>query len=176
MDLKAMIQSCVIRDREFTLRSGRTSNFYFDGRLVTLTPDGSRLVGEAILKVVRELDITAIGGPTTGACPLVSATGVLASLAKVPLKLFYVRAEPKEHGTQKAIEGPSLASGDRVLLVDDVVTSGGSIVRAAKRIEEESGAKVEHTLCLVNREEGGAEALAEAGITLHALFTKTGLS
>ncbi|RMG12897.1 MAG: orotate phosphoribosyltransferase, partial [Planctomycetota bacterium] len=105
--LEELVRACVHRG-EVTLASGKKSDFYVDGRLVTLTPEGSRLLGEELLDLVQELRVSALAGPTTGACPLVSATGVLAAQAGVPLKLAYVRGAPKGHGLQKRIEGPPL--------------------------------------------------------------------
>jgi orotate phosphoribosyltransferase len=172
--LKTLIEGCV-HQGEVTLASGKTSDFYVDGRLVTLSPEGSRLIGEEILDLVQELQVTALGGPTTGACPMVSAAGVLAAQAGVPLKLFYVRGAPKGHGMQKAIEGPALSKDDRVLVVDDVMTSGGSMIKAIDRIREETGATVVSAFCLVDREAGGREALEQHDVPCRFLFTKTDL-
>lgn len=172
--LRTLIEGCVHKG-EVTLASGKTSDFYVDGRLVTLDCEGSRLIGEEVLDLACELKVTAIGGPTTGACPMVSAAGVLAAEAGLPLKLFYVRAEPKGHGMQKAIEGATLTKTDTVLIVDDVMTSGGSVMRVIDRIREETGAEVKHAFCLVDREAGGKACLADGSVQLHALFTKTDL-
>lgn len=173
--LKELLQACVVRG-QVTLASGKTSDFYVDGRKVTINSEGSRLVGEAILDLVQELGVTAVGGPTTGACPMVSATGVLAAQAGIPLKLFYVRAVAKGHGLQKAIEGAALDASDRVLLVDDVLTSGGSLVKAVERVREETPAKVKAAFVLVDRQAGGEERLAEADIALHAFANRAQLS
>jgi orotate phosphoribosyltransferase len=155
-----------------TLSSGTTSDFYVDGRLVMLTPEGSHLAGKAILAKVQELSVSAVAGPTTGACPMVSAAGVLAAQQGVEIQLAYVRAEAKGHGMGKTIEGPPLSASDRVLFVDDVVTSGGSFVRAIERLRAETGATVTDALCLVDRQAGGAERLQAIGVTLHALMTR----
>jgi len=136
--LKTLIEGCVHKG-EVTLASGKTSDFYVDGRLVTLDCEGSRLVGEEVLDLVGELKVTAIGGPTTGACPMVSAAGVLAAEAGIPLKLFYVRAVPKGHGMQKLIEGATLDKTDRVLIVDDVITAGTAKRDAIDKIRKEGG-------------------------------------
>ncbi len=172
--LRALVLGCAARGT-FTLSSGKTSDFYFDARKVTLTPEGSRLVGAAVLEAVRQFDASALGGPATAACPMISAAGVLASQADVPLKLFYVRDEPKKHGTKKTVEGPALDRADRVLLVDDVVTSGRSLVKAAKRVREETGATILGALAIVDREEGGGEALERENILLDALFRRAEL-
>lgn len=172
--LRALVLGSVAKG-EFTLSSGEKSDFYVDARKVTLTTEGSRVVGEAALDAARRLEATALGGPATAACPMISATGVLAAQQHVPLKLFYVRSEPKKHGTKKSIEGPALEKTDRVLLVDDVCTSGGSLIKAADRLREEVGAPIVAALVIVDREQGGREALAKAGIRLEALFSKTEL-
>jgi orotate phosphoribosyltransferase len=172
--LKTLIKGCV-HEGTVTLASGKTSEFYVDGRLVTLDCEGSRLIGEEVLDLAQELKATALGGPTTGACPMVSAAGVLAAEAGVPLKLFYVRGAPKGHGMQKAIEGAALGPEDRVLIVDDVMTSGGSVLKAIERIREETGATVTDAFCLVDREAGGRELLAAGDVELHALFTRADL-
>jgi orotate phosphoribosyltransferase len=172
--LKTLIEASVHKG-EVTLASGKKSDFYVDGRLVTLSAEGSRLIGEEVLDLIQELGVTAVAGPTTGACPMVSAAGVLAAQSGVPLKLAYVRAAPKGHGMQKSIEGPALGAGDTVLMVDDVMTSGGSMVRAIERLQEETGAKVVCAFCLVDRQAGGQEALDAAGVPFRALFTRADL-
>lgn len=173
--LEELVAACVARG-EVTLASGKKSDFYVDGRLVTLSPEGSLLLGRAILELVRERGVTALGGPATGACPMVSATGVLAAQGGVPLKLFYVRAEPKGHGLQKSIEGPALTEADRVLLVDDVMTSGGSILKAVERLRQEVGCELAGVLTIVDRQAGGREALAQAGVELTSLLTRADLT
>jgi len=169
--LLELVRGCVFQGT-VTLASGKTSDFYVDGRLMTLTGEGSALLGEVILERARALGATAIAGPTTGACPLVTAAGVLAYQAGESYTLSYVRSAPKGHGLQKAVEGPPLSAADRVLMVEDVVTSGGSVLRAVERLQEDTGAKVLVVLCVVDREAGGAAAFAEAGVPLEALFTK----
>lgn len=172
--LQELVAACV-HEGTVTLASGKTSDFYVDGRLVTLTAEGSALIGEAILEVARELKVTALGGPTTGACPMVSAAGLLGHQAGEAYKLFYVRSAPKGHGMQKAIEGPPIGAEDRVLIVDDVMTSGGSVAKAIERVREETGATVVAAMCIVDRLAGGAECLAEIDVPLRSIFTRTDL-
>lgn len=169
--LKQLLASC-IAEGPVTLSSGKVSDFYLDGRLATLSPEGSLLIARAVLDVARELGVTALGGPTVAACPMVSAAGVLAAQEQVPLKLFYVRSQRKGHGMQKAIEGPPLTSDDRALIVDDTMTSGGSLLQAVERVREEAGAEVVSVFCLVDRQEGGTERLTEAGVPCRALFRR----
>jgi orotate phosphoribosyltransferase len=161
-----------VKHGTFTLASGETSDFYFDGRLVTLDQEGSLLVGAEAARVARTLGATALGGPATAACPIVTAAGICARELGVPLKLFYVRGEAKKHGTKKLIEGPALAAGDKVLLVDDVVTSGGSFLKAIAALREETKAEIVGAFALVDRLQGGREKLASEGIALHPVFTR----
>ncbi len=172
--LRELILGCV-HEGEVTLASGKKSDFYVDGRLVTLSAEGSALVGEAVLEEARDRGATALAGPTTGACPMVSAAGLLAHQQGKTYKLAYVRSVPKGHGLQKAIEGPALSKDDRVLVVDDVMTSGGSVAQAIERLREETGAEVVGAFCLVDREAGGKERLAEVGVELRSLYTRSDL-
>jgi orotate phosphoribosyltransferase len=172
--LRELVAACVSQG-EVTLASGAKSDFYIDGRQVTLTPEGSLLLGRAIVEACRERKVTALGGPVTGACPLVTAAGVIAAQQGLALKLFYVRSEPKGHGLQKAIEGPPLARTDRALIVDDVITSGGSIIKAVERVRAEAECEVVGALCVVDRESGGREVLARAGIELWSLLSRRDL-
>ncbi|MHB8280036.1 MAG: orotate phosphoribosyltransferase [Candidatus Humimicrobiaceae bacterium] len=154
---------------EVVLSSGEVSNYYFDAKMVTLTAEGAYLVGSIILDIIKDLDVDAVGGLTMGADPIVGSVTALSYGTDMPVKAFIVRKEPKKHGKKKWIEGP-LVEGDKVLVVDDVVTTGDSIVNAIKRIEE-YGCKVVKVISLVDRFEGGYENLKENGYTLESLFT-----
>ncbi len=170
--LRQLVAGCVKRG-EFVLASGRKSDFYFDGKEVLLTPEGSYLAAKVILRELLDPRVTAVGGLTAGADPLVSAIGVLAWLERRPLKLFYVRKEPKKHGTRKFVEGPPLGPDDAVAIVDDVVTTGESIRQAAARVAEEARARIVQIVALVDRQEGGREALEHAGLApFAAVFTR----
>lgn len=174
--LREKIQGC-IQTGKVTLASGKVTDFYFDGRLVALDPEGSALLGELFLDEIRSRgDIQAVGGPTSGADPIVSATGVLAHQKGVPLQLFYVRKEPKAHGMQKRVEGPPLPAGSRVFLLDDVLTTGGSLIQAVKAVREEAGVEVVGAMVIVDREEGGEENLRSEGLELVSLFKKSDFS
>lgn len=170
--LLELVRGCVA-EGTVTLASGNTSDFYVDGRLVTLTGEGSSLLAEEILLRAGALGVSALAGPTTGACPMVTAAGLLAHQRGLSLKLSYVRAAPKGHGLQKSVEGPPLQAEDSVLMLEDVITSGGSVVRAVERLQEDTGARVVEVWCIVDREAGGAAALAAAGIPFRALFTRS---
>lgn len=172
--LLQLFQACVARG-EVTLASGQKSDFYVDGRLVTLAPEGALLVGSAVLTAAREVGATAVAGPTTGACPMVTAAGVLSQQAGRPLKTVYVRAQAKGHGLQKSIEGPALSPHDRVLLVDDVMTSGGSLLQAAERLRAEVGCPIVGVFCLVDRQAGGREKVEAAGYRFLCAFTRADL-
>jgi len=145
---------------DFTLVSGRKSRFYFDSKRTTLRPEGAYLTAAAVLETLREKEIRAdaIGGMTLGADPIVCPVAALSHLAGRPLAAFIVRKESKEHGTGRRIEG-ELNPGSRVVVVDDVVTTAGSTLRAIEAVEQ-AGHEVVAVLCLVDREEGGTERLS----------------
>ena len=145
---------------DFTLASGKKSTFYFDSKKTTLLPEGAWLTARAVLRIVRErrIDAQAIGGLTLGADPIVCPVAALSHLEGPPLRAFIVRKETKEHGTGRRIEG-LLDPGSRVIIVDDVVTTAGSTLQAIDAARE-AGHDVVAVICLVDREEGGAEKLA----------------
>ncbi len=171
--LRELVQGA-LRTGTFTLASGKTSNFYFDGKQVTLDQEGALLVGEAIADLLADDPPEALGGPALGACPMVTAAGLMTHQRKLPLKLFYVRAATKDHGTGRRIEGPPLGEGTRVVLVEDTITTGTSLLSAVEAVRE-SGLVVDTVICLVDREEGGAENLLRHGLTLRAIFTRSQL-
>ncbi len=145
---------------DFTLRSGKKSNFYFDSKKTTLLPEGAWLTAREVLRTLREhgVEADAIGGMTLGADPIVCAVAALSHVEGPPLRAFIVRKEVKEHGTARQIEG-SLEPRSRVVIVDDVITTAGSTLRSIEAAEA-AGHRVVAVLCLVDREEGGAERLA----------------
>jgi len=158
------------REQEFTLASGRKSRFYIDARLTTLHPEGSRLVGELIYDVLKGTAVEAIGGMATAAIPMVTSVALVSSGTPRPLPAFYVRDQAKEHGTQRVIEGQFPARpGAQVALVEDTMTTGGSLLQAIERVEE-AGVKVAKVVILVDRREGGSERLREMGYDVVALF------
>ena len=152
----------------FTLTSGGTSNFYFDGRLLTLHPEGSRLVGRAMLQLVLERGAEAIAGPTLGADPIVTSVAVLSQMNGTPVSAAIVRPEAKGHGRGKLIEGPSV-QGKKVAVVDDTCTTGRSLLHAVDAVEAEGG-EVVGVLCILDRHEGGGEKIRERGYELTALL------
>jgi orotate phosphoribosyltransferase len=144
---------------EVTLSSGRTAQYYVDAKRALLRPPAFRAAGELIAAAAVECGADAVGGMTMGADPL--ACGAISSDGRDDLVAFFVRKERKEHGLQRWIEGPVLAPGTRCFVVEDVVTTGGSTVRAIERIKEE-GLEVAGVTAVVDRLAGGAEAIEEA--------------
>lgn len=161
----------VIAGQEFTLASGRKSRFYVDARMTTLDPEGALLCANLFLEMLKEFRVDAVGGYAIGADPIVSSIAVISQTKQSPLPAFIIRKEAKRHGTGKAIEGNFPTQG-RVAIFDDVVTSGGSILRGA-RLVEEAGAEVAVVMALIDREEGGSEAIKAAGYPFAAIFTKS---
>jgi orotate phosphoribosyltransferase len=158
---------------ERVLTSGRTSTYYIDAKMTTLDPEGAKLVGQLILDILKPFDIDAIGGYTLGADPIVSVVAALSSETDRPLPAFIVRKEPKKHGERKMIEGP-FQQGWKVAVVDDIVTTAGSTLKAIRAVEEEGG-EVALALTIVDRLEGGRENLEKGGYKFLSLFTRDDL-
>lgn len=174
-ELHPSVQACVRRTDQptFKLASGRMSDFYFDGRTVTLSGKSLRLIAEAVLALTEADRITAVGGMTMGADPIVGAVLAMAAESGRDLKGFLCRKAAKEHGTGRRVEGPELTLDDRAVLVEDTVTTGGSVLRAAEAVRESYGeVPIVRVVTLVDRLEGGTEKLAAAGLTLTPIFTR----
>jgi orotate phosphoribosyltransferase len=156
----------------FTLASGRKSDFYIDARLTTMSPEGLSLVGTLGLAAIQSSDwgVTSVGGLTLGADPISYAISYASAISSHPLRAFTVRKEAKQHGTGKLIEGP-FNKGDRVAIIEDVITTGASALQAYKAVTD-AGGTVSGVLALVDREEGGREALENAGLKVLSLVTK----
>jgi len=154
---------------QFTLASGRQSTLYIDARLTTMSPDGLALIGPLALAALHEVDwrVHAIGGLTLGADPISYAIAYASAETASPLRAFTVRKEAKAHGTGRLIEGP-FREGDRVAVIEDVITTGGSALRAVDAVRA-AGGSVVGVLALVDREEGGRDALVSAGLPVVAL-------
>jgi len=157
------------RRGQFTLASGRQSTLYIDARLTTMSPDGLSLIGPLALAALRDVDwrVQAIGGLTLGADPISYAIAYASADSALPLRAFTVRKEAKAHGTGRLIEGP-FREGDRVAVIEDVITTGGSALRAVEAIRA-AGGTVAGVLALVDREEGGRDALVSAGLPVVTL-------
>jgi orotate phosphoribosyltransferase len=145
---------------EVTLSSGRKASYYVDAKRALLRPVGFHATGRLVAARARELGASAVGGLTMGADPI--ACAALAASEDDGLRAFFVRKERKEHGLERWIEGPPLEAGTRCLVVEDVVTTGGSTVRAIERIREE-GLEVRGVVGIVDRLAGGREAIEAAG-------------
>ena len=154
---------------DFTLASGKKASYYLDCRKVTLDSRGARLIAEGILELLGEAMPNAVGGMAIGADPITAAVITLAGLREIDLKGFIVRKEAKQHGKGRAVEGP-VTPGDRVVIVEDVVTTGGSSLRAIDQVEQ-FGLHVERVIAIIDRLEGGAEAFQQRGIPLTTLLT-----
>ena len=146
---------------DFTLTSGNKSKYYFDGRLLSLDPEGSRLIAEALLPVLHAAEVEAVGGPTLGADPIVAAVAMLSGQRGQGIPGFIVRKEAKAHGTGQAIEGP-LRPGSKVAIVDDTCSTGGSLFQAIEAAEA-AGCSVVKVAGVLDRNEGGSEELRRRG-------------
>ncbi len=167
--LLILLKKEAFKKGKFVLSSGKTSNYYLDGRIITLSSEGAYLVASIILELIRDTNIAAVGGPTLGADPITGAVAALSHLQKIPLKTFIVRKNAKEHGTQRQIEGPALKAGEKVVLVDDVATTGKSLIEA-KEVLDKMGVVVEKAIVIVDRGEGAKENLVKAGLKLESIF------
>jgi orotate phosphoribosyltransferase len=169
--LRDIIRQKSLRIGDFTLSSGKKSSYYLDCRMTTLDPKGAFLIGRLILDRIRrqKIQADAIGGLTMGADPIATAVAVVSAIEGRPLPAFIVRKETKDHGTQRSIEGWDGKPGSRVIVVDDVCTTGDSILKAADRAEE-AGYEVVAAFCVVDREEGGTELIAKR-YPFYSLFT-----
>lgn len=154
----------------FTLASGRRSSYYCDGKQASLTGQGLSLIADAIEREIRDLDVEAIGGMDMGATPIVAAVAFRLFQLGKPIPSFVVRKDVKGHGTKKDIEGPLPKEPSRVVIVDDVVTSGGSIVKAIEAVKAK-GHDVVLAISMLDRDTGGREALAALGIPYQPLVT-----
>lgn len=168
------------KEGDFTLASGRKSDYYFDCRVTALDPEGSWLIGNLFYELLVNTQVTGVGGLTMGADPLVSAVVTLSwhnFNCKDPhsfrcFKGFLVRKDAKGHGTNQFVEGlANFHPGDKVAILEDVVTTGGSVLKACNRAKE-AGLDVVLIAAILDREEGGKELLKEAGYELQSLFTR----
>jgi orotate phosphoribosyltransferase len=170
-ELHALLAARAFTFGDFILTSGRRSDFYFNGKQVTLEGRGLYLASLLILQRCRQLGVAAIGGLTLGADPIAAGVAALSGRGE-PLRAFIVRKEAKEHGTGRLIEGPAFRDGDRVMLVDDVITTGGSLLKAADALRDQPVEVVE-ALAVVDREEGGRENIEARGLRVHSLFVRS---
>ncbi len=157
---------------EFQLSAGGTSSYYFDGRILSLDPEGGYRVAQAFLPILRECGAQAIAGPTLGADPIVSAVSVVSGIEGHPIPGLIVRKETKGHGGKRAIEGPtaSLCKGAPVAVVDDTCTTAASLFHAIEAVES-AGYRVVKVLSILDRNEGGSAELRRRGYSYQALLS-----
>lgn len=168
--LRAIIETESYREGQFTLSSGGTSNYFFQLRQTTMHPEGASLIGDLVVDFMRAHAIQSVGGLELGAVPVVSAASVMAFQRGYEIRAFFVRKKAKEHGAKELIDG-HIQPQTELLMVDDVTTTGGSILRAIDSIAGMK-CKITKALSIVDREEGAAERLAAEGIALHAVFRR----
>ncbi len=170
-ELIRLIQSESLRRGDFTLASGKKASFYLDCRTLTLHPKGANVVAQGMLEVLESLGElpAAVGGMAIGADPITASIVTIAGQRDLPLKGFMVRKEAKGHGTGKQVEGP-VEPGQRVVIVEDVITSGGSAIKAVDAVRE-FGLVVDHVIAIIDRLAGGREAFKAKGIELTTLTT-----
>ena len=173
--LEELLLARSVRHGDFVLASGQRSSFYIDCRLTTMSAEGMVLIGREGLRAIRQAawNASAVGGLTLGADPVAYAIAAASWAEGPPLDAFTVRKEPKQHGTQRLIEG-NFAAGATVVVVEDVITSGSSALRAIEAVLAERG-RIGGVLAVVDRQEGGRERLEAAGYEVRALTTAVAL-
>ena len=168
-ELLDLICTNAYKEGDFVLSSGKKSNYYINGKLVTLHPQGAQMVGRVMLDYLAD-DVAGVGGLTLGADPIVTAVSVVASYEGRSITPLIVRKEAKGHGTQAYIEGPVLPQQSNVVILEDVVTTGQSAMKAVTRLRE-AGYTVNQVLSLVDRQQGGAEYYKQVNLDFQAVYT-----
>jgi orotate phosphoribosyltransferase len=172
-DLRQLLLDLFVRlayqEGDFLLSSGQRSAYYINGKQVTLTPEGALAVGRLLLSILPA-NTQAVAGLTLGADPIVTAVSVVSALENRPIPALIIRKEAKGHGTQAYIEGPNLSTGAKVVVLEDVVTTGRSAMLAVERLRN-VGYQVEEVIALVDRQQGGAEFYQSQGLKFIPLFT-----
>jgi orotate phosphoribosyltransferase len=155
----------------FTLASGEKSNYYFNCKPTTLDPEGMNLIGTLLFNMLKDSEITAAGGLTLGADPIANALSVISYQKGKPIKSFIVRKDAKDHGTKSSIEG-NIRPGEKVAIIDDVITTGGSTIIAIEQARE-AGLIVDRVITLIDREEGGKENILRHVNDIKSILTRT---
>lgn len=171
-ELLEIVRSRSFRTGTFELSSGQISNVYFNMKQTMMYPRGAELAARAFLEIVHSLNIDYVSGLEMGAVPVIGSMAAISSADKLPIHTTFVRKAAKAHGTKDLIEGlgpNDTLDGKRVLVIDDVSTTGKSILQAIKAVRE-AGGIVEHAACIVNRAEGGDQRLGDAGVALHSIL------
>ncbi len=167
--LYALVKAKAYHEGDIKLSSGKMSRYYLDARAVTLSSEGAYLAGSLIFDMVKGLKVKAVGGPTLGADPMVGALAVVSFQNKNPINTFLIRKTPKAHGRMLQIEGPALEAGDEVVLLDDVATTGGSLIDSIE-ILKKMNVIVRQAIVIIDREEGAGENLSKYGCQLTSIF------
>lgn len=167
--LREFIRRRCVRFGEFQLANAGKSDFYIDGKQLTFDGEGGYLLAQVIFDKIKDLEIQGIGGIVLGSIPIAVAVSIFSLTQGKTISPFAVRKEVKSHGTQSAVEG-SLKPGDRVVIVEDVVSTGGSVIESIKRVEE-AGGNILKVISIVDREKGGREAIESLGYPYEPLFT-----
>lgn len=170
-NLKQLIKQKALKIADkpiFKLSSGKLSTYYLDLRTITLDPEGGYIIGNLIYEMVKDKNPDAVGGLTLGADPISYAVSIVSYLNKNPIKPFVVRKQPKGHGTGKQIEG-NVKEGDRVFIVEDVITTASSSLKAAK-VAKDAGLNILGIIAIVDREEGGEENIKNEGFDFYPIF------
>ena len=158
------------KEPTFKLASGKMSHFYVNCKPTTLSPRGMYLVGNLVFEALKDLDVTGVGGLTFGADPIAVATSYASELGGKPIKAFSIRKELKDHGIINWVEG-DMAKGEKVVIIDDVVTTGGSTIKAIERAKIQ-GLDVVRVITLIDRQEGGVENIKEYVDDVRAIITR----
>lgn len=167
--LLALLCTLAYKEGDFVLSSGQRSTYYINGKQVTLHPQGALATGRLLLSMLPA-DTQAVAGLTLGADPIVTAVSVVSAYENRPLPALIIRKEAKGHGTKAYIEGPNLPDGAKVVVLEDVVTTGQSAMKAVERLRT-AGYSVEQVIALVDRLQGGAELYQQSGLKFQALFS-----
>lgn len=172
--LLKLLTNGALKTGKVKLSSGKTSSYYIDAKKVTMNPEGAWLTAKIFFDMLKHERFDAIGGLTIGADPIVTAIAVYSYLKRKPIPVFIVRKEPKKHGMQRYIEGVSLKAHSRIIIIDDVMTSGQSALKAINVVKEKK-CKIVKVMALVDRLEGARENLARDNYELVSIFTKNDL-
>ena len=168
-NLLSLLTKFAYQEGDFTLSSGAKSSYYINCKQVTLRADGALIIGRLLFSLLPE-DTQAVAGLTLGADPLVSAVSVVSAYENKSIPALIIRKEPKGHGTKAYLEGPTLEPGARVVVLEDVVTTGRSAMLAVERLQA-AGYHVEQIMALVDRQQGGAELYQSKGLKFQSLFS-----
>lgn len=177
--LRELLATRTLKRGEFTLASGKKSSIYFNVKTTMMHPQGAALCARGLMRVLADLNVDLIAGLEMGAVPLLSVVSAFSADSERPIQSFFVRKVAKQHGSLQKIEGlddfgGEVLTGRHIVLIDDVATSGGSILQAVDEIVA-AGGIVTDAIVILDREEGAAERLASRSIKLHALFTAVDL-